>query len=197
MSTEILPAETSQAVRYTPLAAPNRPKKQAKFTQDLPVRLREKYEAWVNSPDYLDLQEQIALFDVRISELAQRVNENDSIQGRRDLLDDLKEIVQMTERRESYEAVEDAVKAARKRATDLRRQDEVWSNLELAIDGQRKCKESEVKRLLNAHQVLTIQESFGLIQAVADILEEYIDDTDRRGRAVKRLYRLLERKQAR
>lgn len=112
---------------------------------------------------------------------------------------------------ENPESVEQAVVAARivlrgarvvrNHVLDLqdqaktdRREDECWDDMDRFSESLRKLKETEVKRMVAANQVLTVTESYNLIQRLVQFIETHLEDSGLRAKAIRELYTLLDRK---
>lgn len=211
-----------------------RPVSTAKHTKYLPSRLRERYEELVNNPNYVSLREQIGAIELRLQELFSRMTRGDSSQRRRDILEEMDKLVEdlnagllhpdlildLENEELPHEVKERRVSQVIQGATELRRrilaiqdqaraerrEDEVWEDVDRFSESLRKLKETEVKRMVAANQVLTVTESYNLIQRLVQFIEDWLNPEalrkaisentidSLRAKAVRELYQLLERR---
>lgn len=199
--------------------------KHGRHTMRMPERIRERVEELQNDPDYVGLQDQISVLRFRLEELLERAETGDSVKGRTDLRDAVRDLRGEVEHtlfplelletlREAADGFElpgevgnaitellNSVAALKAGLSDLyneariqTEQDATWADFDRFSESLRKLRETEVKRMVAANQVLTVTESYNLIMAVAAILEREIEDPDARTRAVREVYALLNRK---
>lgn len=177
-----------------------------KHSKYLPEAMKERFEEFHSRPDWISLREQIALTELRLSQLEESLDGGLSASA-------LKHIVkELTAMRQGFkwlepgagededftpedgfclgEALDDLLAFCR----DPQRVAEVWADIHKVQDLLRKLKETEVKRMVAANQVLTVTESYTLIQRLASFCEEYIEDLATRALAVRELHKLLNRR---
>jgi hypothetical protein len=172
-------------------AGGGRPITTGKYSKFLPARLKERYEEFINSPGWLELKEEIGLVTARIADLVSGLDCGEAPLTRREWRELAFRI------RESVLAGDDCIDDLEKLCHSLDQatvQDDIWEKTMLAIEQQRKLKETEVKRMVAANQVLTVQESYTMIQRLVSLVEESVQDERTRLRAIRELHALLERK---
>lgn len=202
--------------------SPGRPVTTAAFSKHLPERLRERMEQFENDPNYVSLRGQIAVVTTRLSDLLERIGLRDSRQRRKDIVEEMDSLVALmdagllpAEDLLEFDPDEEdpravliracrvirAGRSIRAKVLDLQRQardevreDEAWDDVDKFSESLRKLKETEVKRMVAANQVLTVTESYNLIARLVSIIEEYLADKGLRAKAVRELYNLLDRK---
>lgn len=162
-----------------------------KFSKFLPARIRQRYEEFVDSPGWLELKHEIGLLSARIADLMEGLNSGEAPLTRREWRDMAFEI------RELYKAGEDCNVELNRLCESLDRSkadDDIWDKTMATIEQQRKLKETEVKRMVAANQVLTVQESYTIITRLVSLTEEYVKDEKTRTRMIRELHTLLDRK---
>lgn len=226
-----------------------------KYGKNLPQRIRERYEAYLQNPGYVELREEIALVSAEVDEYNDRLARGDNPEWREQLQEALKENQKALkhaydglerEEGELYQQVEELRLHFGLDTTDDEERDrllkemepqerQVWkltNRLYNAVSGQRsvlesqletaeacllvfqqqqkiddnyqrrqtalellrKLKETEVRRMVAANQVLTIPESHALIVRLSELIEEHLTDPDHRTRAVREIAQLMERR---
>jgi hypothetical protein len=183
--------------------AGGRPITTAKHSKFVPAQIRQRYEEFVNDPDYIGLREQIATVETRISQLWQRLAVGDSSERRKDILKDVEEAVEAAQesllREDILADLEDmelpaevrerralqVIRGGRElqrrligllsRAKTERREDEVWEDMDRFSESLRKLKETEVKRHVAAAQSLTVTESYALLRRLVTVIEDYLE----------------------
>jgi hypothetical protein len=201
-----------------------RPVESAKFSKYLPTRIRERMEAFENDPNYVSLRGQIAAVSARMTQLFERITAGDSSNRRKDILtemdllvnqintgllpaedllavdpDDPEIDIELTLARackviQAGRTIRRSILALQQQARTEVREDEVWLDIDKFSESLRKLKETEVKRMVAANQVLTVTESYNLIQRLVHFIEEFLPDKELRARAVRELYQMLERR---
>lgn len=190
------PAVTGMNVCYKHGGAEGsgRPCSTARYTTRLPARLQERYEAFVGRPDYVALKEQIALLETRIEDLKERLCVLDSPDSRAYALTVIEELIADAQEAVDWPKFESTLQELHEFLCEKKREDEVWKNIEITSENLRRLKETEVKRMVAANQVLTVTESYNLILRVAMLFEDYIEDPVVRAKAVRECHELLNRK---
>lgn len=176
--------------------------KTAKHSQYLPKRLQERFEEFWSRPDWISLREQINICDARLAEINESASGDLSVESAREIRKLVKEALNdlaFLDDPEQYGENDGA--AMRQILLKIDRFCDEKLNYEAIQEKAnrqhellRKLKETEVKRMVAANQVLTVTESYTLIQRLASFVEEYIEDLQVRATAVRELYKLLNRK---
>lgn len=141
----------------------------------LPKRLLDDYQASLDNPDKLLLDADIALIDSRLSDVLRRVDSGES--GR--LWTELRETVR------EYEAAQRArdtasVALAVNTLVDLVKRGQhdsaAWAEITGLIERRRKLVESERKRLVEAQQLVHVEQAAALLALMVDAVRRHVTD---------------------
>jgi predicted nucleic acid-binding Zn-ribbon protein len=143
----------------------------------LPTRLLERYEEAVGDSELLALRDEIALIDVRINELLERIDTGESAALWAQLGAKFEKMQQ------AYASQDDsgfarAVKGLGAIIEQGGRADQVWDDIGNVIEQRRKLVESERKRLVDMQQMLTAEQAMTLLAAVVDVVRRNVTDRD-------------------
>lgn len=149
--------------------------KDGRHSSVLPKRLREHYEASLADPDRLVLEAEIALVDARISELLGVVDTRES--GR--IWSELQKRVTALEAGQAAKNPV-AVATAQFEILMLIREGHAewtaWNDVLSLIERRRKLVESERKRLVQQHQVVTADQAMALLALLVEAVHEHVHD---------------------
>jgi len=159
----------------TPVGPAHPAFKHGRHSKFLPARLAGRYQEAIDDPHLLELRSEIALLDVRIADVVQRVDTGES--GK--LWSELKSVMEgflaeLTKRnadrmREPLQRMEHLIDQGTHDTA-------VWDELGRLLDQRRKLVESERKRLVEMHQMLTTEEAMTLLAAVVDTIRRHVVD---------------------
>lgn len=160
----------------------------------LPKRLRERYEFWTTQLCQVELRDQIALATV-LEEDAVGLLDGEGLAGVaiKEVLRGIMTAVGELDEGKFDDAVE-TLNSAAEFLQDQQRAKEVKEEVMKIQEHLRRMKETEVKRMVAANQVLTVTESYNLIRRLVTVIEDYVDDENIRNRAIRELSSLLERR---
>jgi len=132
-----------------------------RYSRSLPVRLAARYEESLQDPDLLSLRDEVAALDARIHEVMQGLDTGESGGIWRDL-------------RDAHGRGESATVSVliERGATEA----EAWSELLTLLEQRRRLVESERKRLVELHQVLTIDQAMDMLARVVLAVREHVTD---------------------
>lgn len=170
------------------------PVRHGKYTKYLPKRLQDRYLELVNSPDYVDLRDQIAGQELWVQEVLARMETCDSLERRRDILAAIEDLEDDINTGLDDDEIRDRLREIRNNATSDTYYDQCRKDYQDASECLRKLKETEVKRMVAANQVLTVTESYNLITRTVQLVEEFVVNPEARARMIRELYKLLDRK---
>ena len=155
------------------IASPNL--KHGRYSRYLPARLSGQYEASKNDPALLELREDIALIDSRLSDLIVRVDTGESGQIWKDLVETYSELDIAIRKKDSVSMMQSLTEL--NRLVNLGKDDyRAWSEIHEVIEQRRRLVESERKRLVEAKQTLTIDQAMLMISALTDIIRTHVTD---------------------
>jgi len=146
-----------------------------RYSKYLPSRLSGQYESAKNDPALLELREDIALIDSRLSDLLQRVETGESGQVWKELGDayrDLQDAMHAKNTVKTGEALQ-LIYALIVRGNDDYR---AWTEIHEVIEQRRRLVESERKRIVEARQTLTVEQAMLMISALTDIIRTHVTD---------------------
>ncbi len=139
-----------------------------------------RYQTALNNRDLLSLQDDIALIDVRMAELVERIGTPDgkahwqAIQAISLSIFDLLNVKQIT-----AEQVVEARKMAAQ-LVDLTNgvlmHEETWLDIRDTQEHKRKLAETEHNRLVKAKQMMTVSDGMGIIAALVDSIKRNVKD---------------------
>ena len=146
-----------------------------RYSKHLPARLSGQYEASKNDPALLELREDIALIDSRLSDLIKRVDTGESGQIWKDLVETYSELDIAIRKKDSI--MMGAMLTELNRLIIQGKDDyRAWSEIHEVIEQRRRLVESERKRISEAKSSLTIDQAMLMISALTDIIRTHVTD---------------------
>jgi hypothetical protein len=149
--------------------------KHGRYSRYMPARLVDKYAEAQDDPELLSVRDEVALLHARISEVISRLYTGESgSQWKR-----LKDVWG------SFEAASVAGDAAGQSAclNELRqliargaKDEDSWRDLTDLIERKTKVASAEWKRLVDLHQVLTVEQAMTLATVLVDSVMRHVDD---------------------
>lgn len=153
------------------VASPNF--KHGRYSRHLPSRLTSRYQESLTDENLLELREEIALTDARLSDLLARVDTGEA--GRKwQRLRELKAKAATAPNKTKRQAYYAEIFALIDDESDYA----AWDEVNRLIAQRRRLAESERKRIMDAQQYLTAQQAMTLIAAMLSIIKEHVSDRD-------------------
>lgn len=141
----------------------------------LPKRLLDDYQASLDNPDKLVLDEDIALIDARLSDVLRRVDSGESGQVWRDLREAKREY-EAAQRARDTAAVAVAVNTIMDLISRGTHDSAAWAEVTGLIERRRKLVESERKRLVEAQQLVHRDQAAALLGLLVDAVRRHVRD---------------------
>ena len=143
----------------------------------LPERMRGTYEAALDDPELLVLRNDIAIIDARLYDLLQRVDSGESGKLWRDAQFAYYELLEAM-RAQDVKLINSAV-ARIGRCLDSGVDDyTAWDEVTKAIHQRKGLAESERKRLIEARQMISVEQAMMLLTALLTTIKEHVKDTN-------------------
>lgn len=156
----------------------------------LPKRLSEKVETFLNDPALVELKENIAILDARLSELYQNFHESEPADVWRGLVSrfsDWQTAIEFLDklkdeelRKNQIERIEDLKKdftlLLKNGASEQSKAERLWNEILSVTEQRRKLVESESKRLKDQQQMITSEQFMTFIQTILSIIKENVTD---------------------
>lgn len=172
------------------LIGPSNPAWRGKgYSEVLPKRLRANYEASINDPDKLALDNQIAVIDTRLHDLISRTDGGESGQIWRLLKEEWRNYENAL-RTGDVDGVTQAAGAVAELITRGHSDSYAWADVTDLIERRRKLVESERKRLVEQHKVISVEAAMVLLTQLVETVQEHVHDDDAL-RAISAQYRRI------
>lgn len=165
-------------------AAPNF--KHGLYSNSLPARLAGRYEEALRDSELLSVRREAAIITAQVDEALARLETGETGKLWLELRELWRKMERAPEARRAA-ALERAGELIRRGATDTEAAREVRE----AILDKARVAESERKRLVEAHQMITIERMLALVGALAAAIAEEIPDREQRARILDRFDRAL------
>jgi len=163
--------------------------KHGRFSKSVPARLSESYHEILADPNRLALNNELAVLVARNEELLAALDSEGSarlykrLRATMSAMDRASQDTRTARERGNQEAENRHSQKQAELLNELRRmilrgasEAERWDELRENMDAQRKLAESERKRLVEAHQVATVEEIMAFMGSVLAILKKHITD---------------------
>lgn len=149
--------------------------KHGKYSQLMPGDLAKKYDEALQDGELLSLRSEVALLDARLADLLTQLGDGrfDVSQVRR-AVNDLRNAVNKGD----TDAVDARIEVLQAAVESLQDTEQVWGDILTAIEARRRVVESERARLVQAGQMLQIEQVIVLSHTLVEILREHIKDAD-------------------
>ncbi len=141
----------------------------------LPKRLLADYQASLDDPDRLVLNAEIAVIDGRIADVLKRVDTGES--GA--IWSQIRQAWSEFEDADAAGDMESRARAQRQLASLIVRGANdwaAWADVLGLIERRRKLVESERKRLVEAQQMIHVEQAMGLLGLMVDAVRRHVDD---------------------
>jgi len=160
------------------LAGPASPSyKHGRYSRYLPSHLVERYQEAITDPELLALRDEIALVDVRLAALLQRIDTGETTSLWSKLLA-IHIQMQQALAGEDDEVFQNAFQALGATIECGGREDDTWIAINRQLEQRRKLVESERKRLVEMQQMITAEQAMILLTAVVDVIRQNVTDRD-------------------
>lgn len=143
-----------------------------RYSKHLPTRMLASYEQAQHDPELLNLREDIALLDARLSELLKRVDSGESGKLWQDLRAAWKVVRNAANDDEKNMAIAELGPLIERGYQDT----QAWGEIRAAIEQRRKLVESERKRLIEMQQMMTMSQAQLLIARLYDVVTQHVSD---------------------
>ena len=142
----------------------------------LPERMRATYEAALDDPELLVLRNDIAIIDARLYDLLQRVDTGESGKLWRDAQTAYFDLLEAM-RAQDVKLINSAI-SKMGRCLDSGVDDyTAWDEVTKAIQQRKGLAESERKRLIEARQMISVEQAMMLLTALLITIKEHVKDT--------------------
>lgn len=168
--------------------------KHGRYSQHLPDRLADRYQAALKDGDLLAMRDEIALLDTRISELVGRVDRGRAGRHWDDAakaLDDLIGSSAIANKAEREAAAAAAITELRRAIRGGKGDYMVWQEIGGTVEQRRKLVESERRRMVDLQQMITAEKAAVLIGALTDIVTRNVTDPETRKAISSELVQLV------
>lgn len=146
--------------------------KTGRYSKHIPTRMLANYEQAQQDTELLNLREDIALLDARLSDLLRRVDSGESGKVWNDLRAAWKAVKRATDDDERTMAIAEIGPLIEHGYMDT----QAWGEIRDAIEQRRKLVESERKRLIEMQQMMTAGQAQLLIARVYDVVNQHVSD---------------------
>lgn len=151
--------------------------KTGRYSRYMPKRLLDRYEAAISDKELLVLRDEIALVEVRVTDLLAALSPEAGE-------DAWREAQSCNEQLQSALQARDAV-AARTAAVALARalqpgkeEKEIWGEITRLTDLRRKLVEAERGRLVELSQMITAEQAMMLVVAISHLVRQHVSDPE-------------------
>ena len=176
------------------IASPNY--KHGRYSKYLPARLLDRYELAVTDPELLNLSEEIALLDSRISDVLKGVDSGESGKLWREM-GKLRAQFLAAQRAQDQAGMQDALIGLLEAVGRGHADFEAWSEVVDLLERRRRLVESEQKRRMAMHLLVKVEDAVGSMEAIADAVRsavlEHVDDGAVRRRILGAVQSALDR----
>lgn len=149
--------------------------KTGRYSKYLPHDLAERFEASRSTDELLELRDDLALLDTRITALLDRVATNDQAKTWREFgstYADLRNALRTSDPTKLQTALAEMDRILAAGQADYT----AWGQVLGLLEQRRKIVESESKRMIGAQQMLTITQGMMLVANLLDSVKRHVDD---------------------
>lgn len=151
--------------------------KTGRHSKFLPERLAGKYQEALADPRLLELRSEIALVDTRLAELLGHLDSGESADRWQAVHDAYADLQDATARADK-DAFKQAMAAMGEALADGAADHDIWVEIVGLTEQRRKLVESERKRLVEMHQMITSERAMILLAAVTDTIRKHVQDRE-------------------
>jgi len=149
--------------------------KHGRYSRNLPARLLSRYEEAQEDRLLLELREEIALVDAQIVEVVGKADSGDSGWLLKELSKAMVK-VRKARRKEDSAAEEAALNRLEELESERRENPRAWREVRRLINQRRRLVESERRCLVEAGQMISIEEAMVLVAALTDSVKRHVND---------------------
>ena len=165
-------------------ARAGRPPTHGRYSQLLPSHLADRYKQSRADPDFLSLRDEIALLDARIGEL---VGELMGGGGDWEKVETGLADVRLAVSTNNVPLMASALAAIEAQVTAGAKVQAIWGNVVPLLEQRRKLAETERRRIVDAQQMVTLEQMMALLAVVRDAINTHITDGPTRARIADEL----------
>lgn len=150
-----------------------------KYSKHVAIKFRELYETALDDPDYLVLIDEIALAEARVAQLLNRIDTGESGKHWADMQTAVKKLrwamdhpTDPTAAQMMIDQMQELDRVIKAGKADYM----VWSDVFEAIGVKSKLVEIERKRLVDAGQMLSLQQVTNLLLGITAAIKEHVTD---------------------
>jgi hypothetical protein len=148
---------------------------QGRESRGLPLRLAERYQTLISDPDILNLTGDLALLDLRLEELTGRLEDGESVGGLRRARDAYTKLRSALAKGDGG-AVGQAMASLDAILTSATAADNTWRDIREILLERRLLAETERRRLVDLHQMVTVEEMMLFVNALIQIINRHVPD---------------------
>ena len=161
-----------------------RPPTHGRYSQLLPSHLADRYRQSLADPDFLSLRDEIALLDARIGEL---VGELMGGGGEWAAVETGLDRVRIAVSTNDVQLMASALAAIQAQVTAGAKVQAIWGAVVPLLEQRRKLAETERRRIVDAQQMVTLEQMMALLAVVRDAINTHITDGPTRARIADEL----------
>lgn len=159
----------------TPRGLANPNTKSGRWSKDLPTRLAAKYEAALADQKLLELRDELAVIDTRLSELLGKVDTGEA--GA--LWDRLRKVLaELRAAKGDPDKQRDLLSEMMKLVEGGAEDWMTWDDVFRTIERRARIAESERRRLVEMQQMMSNEQAMTLLAAVVDTVRRHVTDRD-------------------
>lgn len=154
--------------------------KHGRYSTLLPKGLKDRYEETLNDDHYAELRDEVALVDSRIGDVLSRMDLGESGEGWLRLMKLWRQFEEVSEAKDTTTAgrilrmigsvIEGGVEEYA-----------AWASVSKLVNQRRQLAESERKRMVEEHQMISTGELLVLVSQLTDIIMRHVPDRKARG----------------
>src|SRR5690625_616309 len=145
--------------------------KTGRWSKDLPTRLAARYHEALKDSRLLELRDELALIDARLSELVAQLDGGEAGAIWADLMKARREFNDESSRRDAILTMLELIERG---AAEWQK----WDDVLRTIERRARIAESERRRLVEAQQMISVEQVNVLIAAVSSIIRQHVKDRD-------------------
>lgn len=164
--------------------------KSGRWSKSLPTNLAAKYDELVGDSEIINLGQDIALLDVRLTELLGRLETEESEfswRKARQTFTSLRGALTSGDKTQ----VRDALQQLNQVLNSGAGADQNWREIREALQERRLLVESERRRLVDMHQMVTVEEVLILVTAISAVVNQNVEDPRARQRIASDIQGML------
>jgi len=149
--------------------------KHGRTSKYLPARLHEKFDEAYHDPNWRSLRQEIAVTRTRIKELMEKIDQGDASTLWQQLAAARAELAEAQATKDiprQAAAVSEMLGLIDRGAADAA----VWRELDAKHDTLRRLVETEMKSMVAAQQVITVQQAMTMVAALVAVVREHVTD---------------------